>query len=421
MTIDSLAGHSEKPTFKDETAEKLRESAPLLMAVVEKRFSSSSSNDSTAAPFLTKLTLHHDFVEESAKQLKKDADKTSASGGDASKTDESKKSTDGQKTDETKKVTDGQKADETKKANDGKNTDAVTKPDGTSVPSDAAKHPDVDNSKAEATKQRDAYRKEVEKLLDQENRSDKVQHGEGYYQVLKRMNPGMSVAELDKLSHEVKAVNGNRHVLHRGEQFNLLSDAQKKTLVDNMMNDYDRAHGKTDLKDGKVDPVCEKLASALKAKVEKEAEPDLKKSLEPPKVEQPKPEPTKPTDDGKKPDDKTTKPELPFEERVQKAEEACTSSYADVQRRAELAEYVVKHFDPQSDQYKFAMKGLAEGMAEEKKALIDLRELSQKQPDAELNKQVERYWKAFMKQQVQILNKLHDTSLMTDSSDSKSA
>jgi hypothetical protein len=234
---------------------------------------------------------------------------------------------------------------------------------------------DTECSEKRGNDTREAYKKELEQLLEQNSKSSKVLAGEGYYQVLKRMHPEMKPAELNNLALEVRSANGNNHVLHRGGQFDLLSAEQKNVLLNNMMNTYDRAHGAKDLKDANIDPRCAKLAAEIKAKVEKLAEPDLKKSLELKKSE-PEQKQEKPKED-KKPEDKQPeqKPDIPMELQVQKAEEACANSYDAVDKHANLATYVAKHFDPDTETYKSTMKGLADQMAEEQRARTQLESL----------------------------------------------
>lgn len=269
-----------------------------------------------------------------------------------------------------------------------------------------------------AAKQRDAYKKELDQLLDQAGKSDKVQKGEGYYQVLQRMFPDMKHDQLRNLALETRTVNGNNHVLHRGQKFEMLSPQQKSTLENNIMNDYDRAHGKSDLKDVAIDPVIQRVAKAIGAMVEKELESDLKKSLEPvktaEKVEKPEPDPK--TDPAEKPPvaDKTDDKLVPMEMRVKLAEAACSRTYDQVEKSAKLAKFVSEQFAPDSESYKWAMDKLTNAIKEERTALSNLEQLAKENPqDQKLGEDCEANYKAFMKQQMRVLKQLHDPSLIS--------
>jgi hypothetical protein len=267
---------------------------------------------------------------------------------------------------------------------------------------------------------REDYRKQVEKLLNQASNSSAINHGEGYYQVLARTFSGMNPAELGALAREVKHINGDKHILHKGGHFDLISKQQKSVLLDNIMNDYDRAHGVVGLNDGKLDPLAQKIADSLKAQVEKTAEPALKKSLEP--VSKPAPESGEGKSDqeqkkGDKTSDKTSdeqKPELPFEQRVQKTFDDLQSGFEKIRRDLELAEYMKKSYSADSEEYGWAQKKLGEHMDEQKKAIGDLSKLCQERPDdALLAKQLELNVHHYLKQKLLIVKKLHDTSVGT--------
>ena len=282
-------------------------------------------------------------------------------------------------------------------------------------------HDDQDKSPriteaARDTMIREDYRKQAEKLLNQVSTSSAINHGEGYYQVLARTFSGMNPAELGALAREVKHINGDKHILHKGGHFDLISEQQKKVMLDNIMNDYDRAHGVVGLNDGKLDPLSEKIADSLKAQVEKAAEPALKKSLE--LVSEPAPETAeaKP-DQAQKNGDKTSdeqKPELPFEQRIRKTFDDLQTGFEKIRRDLELAEYMKKSYSADSEEYGWAQKKLGEHMDDQKKAIGDLRKLCQERPDdALLAKQLELNIHHYLKQKLLIVKKLHDTSVGT--------
>jgi hypothetical protein len=255
------------------------------------------------------------------------------------------------------------------------------------------------------------YKTTVREMLDAASKSDHVQKGEGYYQVLQRMNPGMSSQELYGLSKEVRAVNGNNHLLHRGQQFELLSADEKNAVLGNIMNDYDRAHGVGGLKDASLNPIACGMARDIQARVEKAAEPELAKSFDPPSANPDGAGDGKPADkptDESKPGDSPKPDEVPFCQQVRLAVEACHDTYQDVDRAARLAHSAAKLYCPESPEYKWAMKSLCDEMNNERQALDSFSKLVSQHPeDRKLTHELQKDLKAFTKQQVRIMKELH--------------
>lgn len=263
---------------------------------------------------------------------------------------------------------------------------------------------------AHDTRVREDYRKQVEKALNQDSLSASINHGEGYYQVLGRMFSGMKPGELNSLANEVKHANGNKHILHKGQHFDLLSDEQKKLVLGNIMNDYDRAHGAVGLNDSKLDPTVAKMADRIKMDVEKAAEPALKASLEKslrvifePKTEDSKKDPAT---------DKSTQAELPFEQRVEKTVDTLQTGFENIRRSLELAEFIKKTHSADSNEYGWAVAKLGDQMNEQQKAIQDFKSLCKECPeDKMLSKQLEQDIHRYLKQKLLIVRKLHDTSI----------
>jgi hypothetical protein len=99
-------------------------------------------------------------------------------------------------------------------------------------------------------------------------------------------------------------------------------------------------------------------------------------------------------------------------EKVRLAIEACQKRYDDVNQGARLACYVAGRYAPDREEYKWAMKNLAEDMANEREELAQFQKLAQGHPqDPYLVRELQRVWMSFTTQQVQIMKELCNTSI----------
>ena len=106
------------------------------------------------------------------------------------------------------------------------------------------------------------YKEEVEKQVQAASVSLPAEKGEGYADVLHRMNAKLSKEELQTLAAEAKQANGGKE-LKPGDKFNVMSKEQSLRLVDQVMNEYDARHN-TDALDihGDFAPEKGKMAAA---------------------------------------------------------------------------------------------------------------------------------------------------------------
>lgn len=157
---------------------------------------------------------------------------------------------------------------------------------------------------------RNRYQQDAIAMAKEASLSPPVQAGEGYYQVAKRMYPGMPEADLQALSGEMFKLNGGRRPLHRGERIKVMSEEQQMRLVDQVMNGYDEKHKTSDLdRYGDFGPEkgkMSKMHEAIRAEKCKQMSEVLdKKHSKPEPEKKPAPEP-----ETKKPEEK--KPSLPL-------------------------------------------------------------------------------------------------------------
>lgn len=122
-------------------------------------------------------------------------------------------------------------------------------------------------------KARESYRSAIDGLIPSMTESLPVRKGEGYYQVLSRMFPGMKERDLSTLAHDVEKLNGSK-ILHTGEKFDILSDFGKKRLSGSMMSDFDRSkedsNGETKKRE-RFNPPYDRVMSQLASKIDKAA------------------------------------------------------------------------------------------------------------------------------------------------------
>ncbi len=107
----------------------------------------------------------------------------------------------------------------------------ATVPDAAAKPGDATNLSDTDKAKLQQF---------IQKNVDEQSVSVPVKRGEGYYQVIRRMNPDMSPEDAVKAARHMRDLNGGNTNLKVGDKLPLMSDDDKKAQVQKAMDAFSK-------------------------------------------------------------------------------------------------------------------------------------------------------------------------------------
>jgi hypothetical protein len=103
--------------------------------------------------------------------------------------------------------------------------------DAPAAPTDASTVSDADKAKVQQF---------IQKNVDDNSVSAPVKRGEGYYQVIRRMNPDMTPEDAVKAARHMRDLNGGNINLKVGDKLPLMSDADKKAQAQQAMDAFSK-------------------------------------------------------------------------------------------------------------------------------------------------------------------------------------
>lgn len=286
--------------------------------------------------------------------------------------------------------------------------------------------PELQNTET-GKSERQKYVSAVERMIPSMTESLPVKKGEGYYQVLSRMFPGMKENDLSTLAHDAEKLNGNK-VLHTGQKFQILSDYGKKLLTDRIVADYDnkqdgaQEHKKRERFNPAYEQVLSKFAKSIGMSAEhatKLAQADHKTDRRSDQRVEKNPETKKPdtnqTEEAKEQvgKDNTEKDSTKKEETKDNTREAAekteqqnrevyeslkdfVAACAELKKQGEMLQFLGKWYTPETHMYAYGMEKYADALEHVQESSARLKASMTDQRERE---QLHTQWRDFMLKQ----------------------